>query len=537
MVRQFIFILVFGFGLNLFAGEKPQKIYIFYTNDIQGKIGKQKARFMNPNYPPVLGGGASAYNIIQQIRQKAGKNGDLVLLFDAGDFLSASSDLVRNSKGRAIIEFMNKMGYDAIVPGIDDFSFAGSGLFDLAKTADFPFVAANIKMRSGAAKSEPFLPSVIIEKKGVKIGVLGIISQSAQYIDDQEKIKDFEFLPELEAAKREVKRLKEAGCDLIIALAHLGLPYDAEEFYPVIREQDRQRIIKKSFLNTMELAHYADGIDLIFSGRIHRGYDKPWEDPLTHTLCFQNYAYGGNLGSVVLNLDPESKSFLGYDFLSEEGSLLLLTEDEFLPNPEMAEFIDSLQTAYSAFPDEIIGYTLNTLTRSSQGESPLGNLMSDAMLKASGADFAFNNFNSIRQNLPIGPITKQDLLDAFPFANELVVIEVKGSLLKDLMERSVVGSFMGVAIAGGRVVYDPKRPDGSRIVSFSIKGKPVEKDKIYRVATSSYIAEGNSGMTPLSFLPEKNFHFTGKLIRETVIEYIRKNSPLNIRVDGRWKRK
>ncbi len=532
-----ILALFFAVTLQAQTASSMKKIYIFYTNDIGGRIGEQKARFLNPNFPPVLGGGASAATVINKIRRQANANGDIVLLVDAGDFLSNTSDLVRNSRGKAMIDYMNFMGYTAITLGVNDFDVLGKDALRLHSFARFPFLVANLRMDDSLNLSSAVKPYFIIEQNGLKIGIFGVTSQSAEFIDHPEKIKGLHFTAERDAAQRAVDTLRAKGCDLIIALSNLGLPYNAQEYYPVIEAQDKQHIVKKSFMNTMDLAHYVKGIDFIFSGRIRRGYNIPWEDPVTHTLCFQNYPSGGNLGVVVAKFDTKHKALLGYDFLAKNGSLLLLTEDEFWPDKSTSAFIDSLQKTYHADPSEILGYTLTTLWRGSQGESPLGDLMTNAMLEATKADFAFNNYNSMRQNFSIGPITKQDVFDAFPFANELVVVKVKGKMLKDLIERSIVGSYMGVAIAGGKVVYDPKRPDGHRIVKFLIGGKPLQSERLYRVALSAYLAQGNSGMTPLSFLPDSAFTYTGTLVREAIINYIKKHSPLNIRVDGRWKRK
>ncbi len=530
IIKNLLLLLLFTGMLN---AQNSKKIYLFFTNDLHARIGEQKARFLNPNFPPKLGGGASVATILKKIRLKAQKEGDIVLFFDAGDFLSTTSDLVKNSKGRAIIEYMNRIGYLAAVPGVEDFQVAGNYWDDLAQLAKFPLLACNVQKKG----HNPFKDYFIIQQNGLKIGVFGVLSQSVEYIDETEQIKNFQFLPELKAARATVKQLKDEKCDLIIALAHLGLPYDAQEEYALIKAEDAQHVQKFSFLTSMELAHYLEGIDVLISGRMHVGYNQPWEDPVTHTLCFQNYARGSNLGAVMLDFNVTDKTITNYSYLSKDGAMLLLTEDEFWPDKTMATFIDSLQKVYHADPDSILGFTLTTLQRSSQGEAPFNNLMTDAMLEATNADFAFNSYNSLRQNLPIGPITKMDIIDALPFANQLVVVTIKGSLLKDLLERSVQGTFMGVAIAGGKVVFDSHHPDGQKIVQLLIGDKPYEPNKTYRVAMSSYLAEGNAGMTPLSFLPESRFEYLNTTVQQAVMDYIKKHSPLNISTDGRWIRK
>ena len=117
-----------------------------------------------------------------------------------------------------------------------------------------------------------------------------------------------DFSAEVPAAQKAVKELREQNVDLVIAVVHMGLPYDTEEGYSELKEANRQNIKKETYLNAMELANQVEGIDILFGGHIHKGYNKPWEDPKNHTLCFQNYGYGGNLGMVSINIDKSNKT-------------------------------------------------------------------------------------------------------------------------------------------------------------------------------------------------------------------------------------
>ncbi|MCK5033538.1 MAG: multifunctional 2',3'-cyclic-nucleotide 2'-phosphodiesterase/5'-nucleotidase/3'-nucleotidase, partial [Calditrichia bacterium] len=113
--------------------------------------------------------------------------------------------------------------------------------------------------------------------------------------------------------KKRVKELRQQNVDLIIAVVHMGLPYDTEEGYAELKESIRQNIKKESYLNAMELANQVEGIDILFGGHIHRGYNEPWEDPKNHTLCFQNYGNGGNLGMVSIKIEKATKTISGYE--------------------------------------------------------------------------------------------------------------------------------------------------------------------------------------------------------------------------------
>ncbi len=497
----------------------------------------QKAYYMNPNFPPVLGGGAAAQGVLKKTRIQAEKNGDIVLLLDGGNIFSGAVQIGTASKGEAIIKYMNMAGYDAMVLGNNDFNFGKDNIEFLAQKAHFPIVAANLLDTATDTVPAPVKPYYILEKGGLRIGIFGIISKSAEQADDTSNVAGLQFTPEISAAKNAISALKKEGVDLIIALAYLGLPYDAQEEYNVIKEEEKQEIKKQSYVTTMELARFVPGIDILISGGFNKGYQQPWEDPVNHTLCFQNYASGGNLGMAVLHMDREAKRLSGYTLPSKSGGLLLLSQDEYWPDAEMADSIAALKQKFSPDFDTVLGVTRNTLNRSGRGESPMGDLMCDAMLSAVKADFAFNNFSGMRRDLAIGPITPRDLAGVFPFGNEIVLVTVSGKLLKELMETSVYGSFSGLAISGGRVVYDSKGQDGNKIVRFTIDGKPVDETHIYKIATTTYLAEGNSGMTKLAFLSEERFENTKILIRDAVAEYIRTNSPLRIQIDGRWKKK
>ena len=109
--------------------------------------------------------------------------------------------------------------------------------------------------------------------------------------------------------------------------------------------------------------------------------------------------------------------------------------------------------------------------------------------------------------------------------------------LRGLIERKIRGSRSGMAIGGGKVVYRRDGEDGKKIETFLVQGKPLDDDAWYKVATTDYLAEGNSGLDALAEVPEERIDRTGIILREAVTEYVRNHSPLKIKTDGRWIRK
>jgi 2',3'-cyclic-nucleotide 2'-phosphodiesterase (5'-nucleotidase family) len=284
----------------------------------------------------------------------------------------------------------------------------------------------------------------------------------------------------------------------------------------------------------MEIAHFASGIDILLGGHLHRGYREPWVDPMNHTICIQNYGNGGNLGWLKVQVDMGTRSIMGYDYPADRNTLMLLQEDEFWPDSAVAAYIQSQQEIYEEGFRDVIGSTQTTLSRQGVGESPMYNLVTDAMRLRVKADFSFTNFGGIRADIKVGNITREDIFRVLPFGNQIVEFQVSGKYLKSIIEEKIKGNRRGMAISGGKITYNNTLPDGGRVTEFLIDGKPLQADQSYRIATTDYLMEGNSGLSMLMDIPRESVGFTGILLRDAVIEYVQQNSPLQIRLEGRW---
>ncbi|MFA5729260.1 MAG: metallophosphoesterase, partial [Candidatus Neomarinimicrobiota bacterium] len=146
-----IFIMILGLVTLVSAEKYPAKDYLkivtIFTNDIHGGIDRSEASFINPDFPPMLGGGAVAGRYIYQKRQEAEKNGWGFLLIDAGDFYQGTP-MGTLSEGEAVIEYMNAVGYDVLTVGNHDFDNGWKNLKKLSEMANFPFLASNLYRQS-----------------------------------------------------------------------------------------------------------------------------------------------------------------------------------------------------------------------------------------------------------------------------------------------------------------------------------------------------------------------------------------------------
>lgn len=528
-----IALLLCSWGVAMAAETESIRIDIVYTNDVGGGIGPSEATFMNREFPPIVGGAAVAARYICSVRDQAKKAGHGFLLLDAGDTFQGTP-VGTLTKGTAVIEAMNLLGYDAMAIGNHEYDEGVENLRRLSKIAKFPLLSANTVDAQTGQPVDYAKPYIIKEICGLKVAIIGLTTADTPIYSFPKNVEGLKFLPTAPVMKKYVKEVREKGADLVIGLVHLGIPYDPEKGWAEIVERERRGEKKTWRLNAMELAHQVPGIDLMFCGHIEKGYREPWEDPTHHTLLFQNYGHFTGLGHVTIEVDPVTKTISGYSLPGVDSGLITLFQDEFCPLADVCVKVDSLIAEAEKGMDEPIGRTSTVLHRGDAATNLMGFVVVDAMREGTGADFAFTNLGGIRAEIQEGEITPRDIFDVLPFGNRVVVISMTGDFLKKIMEIRVRGRRAGVIMSGGRIVLNRNRPDMDRITTFEVGGETLDPNKIYRVATTDYIAQGNIGLDILKTVPQKDIYYTGTMVRSMVETYVKKHSPLNPRIDGRW---
>ncbi|MDZ7820942.1 MAG: bifunctional UDP-sugar hydrolase/5'-nucleotidase [Candidatus Marinimicrobia bacterium] len=524
-----------------FAAEFPepeyQRITVIFTNDIHGGIQRTEATFMNPQFPPKIGSAPALVHYVDRLRKTAEEERFGVLLIDEGDFFSGTP-VGSKTEGKAVIEFMNVAGYDLMTTGNHDFDKGWKALKKRAEEANFPFLSANIVNEDGEVPTylEPY---VIKEIMGVRVGILGINTAVTPSMSFPENVEGLTFLPDIATAKKYVKILQDKGAEFIILSTHAWTPYEREKeaakLHKAIKKGDYPDPDKIG-ANGLEIAASVPGIDAMFTGHVHKGFDKPYEDPVNHTLIFQNYANGTNVGQVNFYIHKETGSLAGYNFAVDQSAIITLLEDEFWIDPEMDSLIESYVAVAEEGFDEILTILEKPMRRSSEGQSPLGNLLMDAVVWAVDADLAFSNYGGLRADLEAGPLTYEDLFRFLPFGNRITVFHLTGKQLDALIEDRVSGNSRGMLCSGLEVVIDKSKPDGRRAEIISIQGKPFDPDKRYKLAVSDYLAEGNSGYDRLAEIDLKYRNNTGLMMREALRDYIMEFGAGG-RIDDRWKMK
>jgi 5'-nucleotidase/UDP-sugar diphosphatase len=521
------------------------RIHLLWTNDLHGHIAPEDARFMNPEFPPPLGGAASAARYIRQVREEAAAAGEAVLLVDVGDIFQGTP-IGNKTEGEAVVEYFNAIGYDFVVPGNHDFDLGREVTERLARQSDFPWVACNLVEESTGEVVDWCVPTLMLEVQGIKIGVVGIITPGTEHMSFPENIRGLDFLPMAPSIEKYRDRLLAAGADLIFLGIHEGLPFDPDEGWKRIAGAEQSEAEGEQrgphganysgagVPNLMELMNQVSGVDFAVGGHTHRGYQEPWVDPVNHTLCFETYGNGSSIGHAVLLVDRASKQLVGWEPSHDRGTIITLFEDELWPDTEISEVIRPYQERTEREMARVVGEAAVPLPRGSAGSSVMGNLVTDAMRLRFEADFSFQNLGGLRADLPAGPVTAGDIFSVLPFGNELVIIDLDGRMLRRIVERKVRGNSSGICVSGIRVEYDPSRPDWDRVVALEVGGEPWDPDRRYKAVCTDFLLEGNSGLDFLTTIPAADVMPTQVRTAEALEWYFETHGPVRPRIDDRW---
>lgn len=416
-----------------------------------------------------------------------------VLLLDAGDTIHGQP-IATLSQGESIVRLLNLMGIDALVPGNHDFNYGFDRLKELEEMMNFPLIAANVTDKSGNLVFEPY---IIKEMEGFKVGIFGLATPETAWKTNPANVSTIEFTDIVEGARKSVAALEAAGVDVIIALAHLGL-YEGDYTSDII-------------------ANEVDGIHVIVDGHSHTTLEEGLM--INNTLIVSRGEYDKAFGVVTLKIQNGTvtektarlvKAADSIDIEPDSAVLSLLTEIE-------AEVQEILSTVIGSTAVELDGSRENVRT----GESNLGQLLTDSMKAASGAEIAITNGGGIRASIPAGEITKNHIVTAFPFGNYLVTKNIKGSDIVAALEVGAAGypDQLGAFSHVSGLTYNiaPNLPAGSRVTDVMVGSEPIDMDREYLVVTNDFMAAGGDGYVMFKDQPVVN-EFDS--LDEVLIDYI-----------------
>ena len=445
------------------------------------------------------------YTGLYAVKEKLSRS-ENVLLVDCGDAIQGEP-IGLLTGGEAIVSIMNVMGYDAAIPGNHEFDYGVEQFLALTEKANYPYLSCNF-----TKNGEPVLkPWLIKEIGGMKIGFVGVTTPNTirssfpRYFQDENGNFIYGFMEDetgeavYGAVQKAADELRAAGADFVIVLGHLGSESGSSPWM------------------YSDVISHCSGIDAWIDGHSHDSdqviiKDRDGKD-VVRSACGTKL---NEIGVLRITREGEISSEL-FTWASSLPASWLLGLENAASEAVSAETDDLNRLLNDGFA--VTDYTLcmnDPETAGSDGrpvrlirrtETNLGDLCADAFLDQGGSDIAFVTGGCIRDDIPKGDISYNDILRVSPYGNNLAVIEVTGRQVLDALEWSVhalPGEFGGFSQVAGLqfevdlsvdspCVQDEKgffdRVDGTmprRVRGVTVGGQPLDPEKTYTLSSYAF---------------------------------------------------
>jgi 5'-nucleotidase len=519
------------------AGE----LTLLNINDFHGRIAPE-----SPNTVAVFG-------TIEQQREQAGE--DNTLFLSAGDNIGASLFASSIQQDEPTIDVLNAAELAASAVGNHEFD---RGFEDLTgrvdDRADWTYLGANVYQKG---TKTPALPEyATFEKAGRTVAVIGAVTAETKSLVSPDGIANLDFGDPVEAVNRVAKQLTDGDdangeADVIIAEYHEG----AVEGQPNGTLADE---VAKGGAFAKIVNETSAKVAAIFTGHTHQAY--AWDGPIPGVQgktrpILQAESYGALIGKVTLTFD-DSGAVASYTV--EDLEITETPNEELINSYPRVKKISEIVTAALAESDElgseVIGEATAPITRATiatddgpledrAAESTISNLVANMFRQQlsdpqrGGAQIGVQNPGGNRADLDQGEITYSEAAAVLPFANTLVTADLTGAQFKTLLEQQWQTNADGSPFTGSRpylqlglsdnvtYTYDWTSPQGKRITSITIDGKPYDPAATYRIGTASFLAAGGDNFHVFGDAADKRD--SGLIDLDSWTEYVKAASPIS----------
>jgi len=484
------------------------QIELVTLNDFHGNL--EPSKYV---WDSVKGGGArtieaGGIDTIGAALQAWRRDDPQLLLVGAGDLVGASPAISSMWADEPTIGAMNLLGLRASSVGNHEFD---AGRVELLRQqmggckspradkackyapdfggAKFSYLAANV---IDTATRKPVLPAYKIETAhGVKVAFIGTVLKSTAEAALASGIAGLEFIDEADAINRQLPELRQQGVGVFVALVHQG--------GSTVEKFDQPDCSKLTGPVVDIVKRLDPAVRLVVSGHSHKGY-LCQVDGRTVT---QSDMGGHVLGRIALTVDMQTNTLKDIRARQE-----VMVPGKWPKDPQLAAYLETARersAALLAQPVARLAVPSVVRKRADSGESALGDLVADSVLHAGrpfGVQIGFMNNGGMRQDLDTdnGRASVGQTRMVLPFGNTLVVMNLKGWQILDLLEQQWSGGREDIrgllqVSEGFTYQWDARRGDGSKVVPGSAKlnGKPLDREASYRVMVNNFLAEGGDG--------------------------------------------
>lgn len=441
-------------------------------------------------------GAAKVATKLKELRAQA--KGPVVAI-ENGDFIQGSPLSYYIAQGArpvtALTKVINQMNYDVQMIGNHEFNYGLDYLQAAIASYQAPVLAANALNEAG----EPYFGKAytIIEKAGINIAVLGLVTQYIPHWEKPDTLKGLTFQSIVDTAKKYVPLLRQQA-DLVVVSYHGGFERDLKTGEPteaLTGENEGYQLLQE-----------VPGIDALFTGHQHRVI----ADTVKGVPVVQPGYRGNYIGEIQLTIEKEAGKVVVTDSQATLHSL-----EEVAADPQILATVTAVEAELEAWLDQPLGQVegdmrINDPMQARLVEHPYVEFINRVQMAASGAPISgtalFNN-----EGKGFGPtITMRDVITNYIYPNTLAVIKVSGADLRAALEQSADH----LAVEAGKIVFNPnyikpkpqyynydmyegieytidmKQPAGQRITHLTFQGQPITPEQELEVVTNQYRAIG-----------------------------------------------
>jgi 2',3'-cyclic-nucleotide 2'-phosphodiesterase (5'-nucleotidase family) len=496
--------------------QAPNQFSLFITTDLHAQLHTHDEFFWE-NEKAVYkkrGGLAVLKTMIDGLRAQHPQN----ILYDGGDYFHGHG-VASMSEGEALIPLMNAFNYDLILPGNWEVVYKKKKmLYDMGHS-NAAKICANMWHKTNDAYNGTLIypPYWIKYIAGAKVGFIGFTDHLVPKRQSPAYSEGIGFTHATDNVAKYIKYLQEVeGCGIIFVVTHMGLAQQV------------------GLANDPNIA----GADFIIGADTHERVRVPIQGKYTKVV--ECGAFGSFLGK--LDVTVKDGKIDSYDY-----ALLDVDPVKYPANKKMLSLVDTAAAPYAASLQKVLGYTATPLVRYFVLETPMDNLITDAVMWKFKPDVALSNGFRFCQPLAVPQgaqkvaITNEFLWNMLPVDSTAKTGEVTGQQILEWLEKELENAFATdpskrfggwfVRFAGMEVNCTIGKPKGQRVNTVKIKGQPLDKNKMYKIVACE--REGDPNDTLCRIEKVSNPVATQITLHTVIKEYLAANGVVSPKLEGR----